>query len=116
MAYTQSKASLDPKAAPAPETFALPHSSFLQAATYDSQSFSLTLDFKNGSQFVHRFVFPVVWQQFKEASSHGSYYARNLKGKYPTVTFKSPLKVSELDKAIKEHRPNASKKSSIKKI
>lgn len=90
-----------------PETFAIPTSSFLQAATYDSANYSLTLEFKNGSQIVHRFVYPMVWQQFKETSSHGSFYARNLKGKYPAIEFRSSLKVSDLKKAIREHRHNA---------
>jgi len=85
----------------------MPGSSFLQAATYDSTNFSLTLDFKNGEQQVHRFVYPMVWQQMKESSSKGSFYARNIKGKYPTVNMKSSLKVSDLEKAMKENRPNA---------
>jgi hypothetical protein len=96
----------------APETLAIPHSSFLQAATYDAENFSLTLDFKNGMQSVHRFVFPIVWQQFKEAKSHGSFYANSLKGKYPTVNFREPLKVSDLTRAIKEHRPHAPNRKS----
>ena len=91
-------------AATAPETIALPHSSFLQAATYDAANYSLTLDFKSGHQIVHRFVFPMVWQQFKQTPSHGSFYGKSIKGKYPAVTFRQPLKVSDLSRAMKEHR------------
>ena len=87
-----------------PETFALPHSSFLQAATYDAASYALTLDFKSGHQIIHRFVFPMVWQQFKESPSHGSFYSKSIKGKYPSITFHQPLKVSDLNRAMKEHR------------
>ena len=94
----------EPSSAPAPETIAIPHSSFLQAATYDASAYSLTLDFKSGHQIVHKFVFPMVWQQFKESPSHGSFYGKSIKGKYPAVTFKMPLKVSDLSKAMKEHR------------
>ena len=91
-------------AATAPETFALPHSSFLQAATYDAANYSLTLDFKSGHQVVHRFVFPMVWQQFKESPSHGSFYSKSIKNKYPSVVFKKPLLVSHLTRAMNEHR------------
>jgi KTSC domain len=94
----------EPPATAAPETIALPHSSFLQAATYDASQFALTLDFKSGHQVVHRFVFPMVWAQFKEAKSHGSFYATSIKKQYPSVTFKRPLLVSHLTRAIKEHR------------
>ena len=102
MSYLPSVA--EPVAATAPETFALPHSSFLQSATYDSANYSLTLDFKSGHSVVHKFVFPMVFQQFKEATSHGSFYSRNIKNKYPAVVMRSPLKVSDLTKAMKEHR------------
>jgi hypothetical protein len=87
-----------------PEIVALPHSSFLQAATYDSANYSLTLDFKSGHQIIHRFVFPMVWEQFKQSPSHGSFYSKSIKGKYPSITFHQPLKVSDLTKAMKEHR------------
>lgn len=91
-------------ATPPTETFALPHSAFLQAATYDLANYSLTLDFKSGHQIVHRYVFPMIWQQFKESPSHGSFYSRVIKGKYPAVSFRKPLLVSEFEKAVKKHR------------
>ena len=94
----------EPSAVVAPETIGLPFSSFLQAATYDSVNYSLTLDFKSGHQIVHRFVYPMVWAQFKESPSHGSFYSKSIKGKYLAVTFHQPLKVSDLTKAMKEHR------------
>ena len=102
MAYTRAQA--EKKKETAPETFAIPGSSFLQAATYDATNFSLTLDFKNGSQIVHRYVFPMVWQQFKESHSHGSYFSRNIKRKYPSVNFRKPMKVSDMSKAMNEYR------------
>jgi hypothetical protein len=102
MSYLPSVA--EPSTPAKPETFALPHSSFLQAATYDAANYTMTLDFKSGHQIIHRFVFPMVWQQFKESPSHGSFYGKNIKGKYPAVTFHQPLKVSDLSRAMKEHR------------
>ena len=92
-----------------PEELALPGSSFLQSASYDSAQFTLTIDFKNGTQTVHRFVFPMVWEQFKEQQSHGAYFSRAIKGKYPTVKFQEPLKVSDFNRAIKENRPHGNK-------
>ena len=94
----------EPATTSKPEVIALPHSKFLQAASYDPAQFALTLDFKNGSQAMHRFVYPVTFQQFKEAPSHGSYYARNIKGKYPTIFIRSSMKPSDLTKAKKEFR------------
>jgi hypothetical protein len=94
----------EPSAVVAPETIGLPFSSFLQAATYDAANYSLTLDFKSGHQIVHRFVYPMVWQQFKEHPSPGSFYGKSIRGKYPSITFHQPLKVSALTKAMKEHR------------
>jgi hypothetical protein len=98
MAYLPQQA---PAAAPKkPEQIVL-HSSFLQSATYDSANFALTLDFKNRSSLIHRYVFPITWEQFKLAPSHGSFYSRNIKGKYPVIPFHTPLKVSDLTKAKK---------------
>lgn len=100
MAYLHSVAVAP--SAPAPESIVLVHSSFLQAATYDAENYSLTLDFKSGHQVVHRFVYPIVWQQFKEHPSPGSFYAKSIKGKYPSVSFRTPLLVSQFTRAKKE--------------
>ena len=105
MAYTQAQAKKSKS--PAPEHIVLSESSFLQSATYDSVNFTLTLEFKNGKETMHRFVYPMVWQQFKEHPQKGSFYAREIKGKYPGVSFQDILKVSDLKRAIKENRPNA---------
>jgi hypothetical protein len=105
VAYLPGHSSADKKKAE-PEEFAIPGSSFLAKATYDATNYALTLDFKNGTQNIHRFVYPMVWQQFKEARSHGSFYSRSLKGKYPTVNFKNVMKVSDFQKLTKEnHAP-----------
>ena len=98
-----------PSSTPAPEMIAIPHSSFLSAATYDATNYSLSLSFKSGHEVIHRFVFPLVWQQFKESPSHGSFYSRSIKKQYPSITFHSPLLVSHLEAAIKKHRGHALK-------
>jgi hypothetical protein len=87
-----------------PDVIGLAHSSFLMAASYDPSTFTLTLDFKNMRQDVHRFMYPMTWQQFKEAPSHGSFYSRNIKGKFPTVNFRKPMKVSDFSKLVKSYK------------
>jgi hypothetical protein len=91
------------------ETFYTASSTFIQAATYDYKNNSLTIDFKNGTQIEHKSIDPATWDRFRESSSHGSFYARNIKGKYPSVSIQSSLKVSDLSRAIKESRKNANK-------
>lgn len=98
MAYLQYKH--DKTASPKPEQVVL-HSSFLSAATYDSENFALTIDFRNGQSIAHRYFFPVTWEQFKLAPSHGSFYSRMIKGKYPAIPLNQNLKVSDLTKAKK---------------
>ena len=105
MSYTQTKK--EEKKSSKPEEMGLPNSSFMQSATYDSSSYSLTISFKNGNDIIHKFVYPMVWQQFKESPSKGSFYSRQIKGKYPAINFQTGLKVSDFNRAIKEHRPNA---------
>jgi len=76
----------------------------MQSISYDPTQYSLTIDFKSGHQVIHKFVYPMVFQQFKEAPSKGSYYSRQIKSKYPTVSMRTPLKVSDFNKAKKEFR------------
>jgi hypothetical protein len=90
-------------AASAPETIHI-QSSFLSAATYDSTNYSLSLEFKSGHSSVHRFVFPIVWQQFKQHPNQSSFYATQIKNKYPSISFRKPLLVSDFTKAVKKHR------------
>lgn len=103
MAYTQGKKQAQKSSKP--EEIAFPGSSWLQSATYDSANYSLTVNLKDGTQNVHHYVFPSVWGQFKETPSKGSFYVRTILKQYPAIKFKSSLKVSDLEKAIKENRP-----------
>lgn len=82
-----------------------PASSFLQSAKYNESSSELIVDFKNGES-VPSFSFPKsMWDQFKESPSKGSFYSRMIKGKFGSIIFNPVLKVSDLEKAIKENRP-----------
>lgn len=58
-------------------------SSFLQHFKYDAASFQLTVTMKNGSQYIHFYVYPGTVDQLIQAPSKGKFYADNIKGKYP---------------------------------
>ena len=103
MAYTQTK----PAATVQPPAQIALKSSFLQAATYDAREYSLTIELKTGEPLVHRFVYPSVWEQFKESPSPGKFWNASVRGKYPTISFKRGLKVSDITKAQKRYRPHA---------
>ena len=95
---------MKPQVRPAMETLGIPGSSFLQAATYDFKSSSLTLDFKDGTQAVTQQFPAAAWEQFKQSPSKGSFYARSIKGKYDSSNFRSSLKVSDLESAMRKYR------------
>jgi hypothetical protein len=58
-----------------------PQSSFIEAASYDATSMTLTINFKNGGQQQHFFVYPAEWQQALQEPSFGAWYNKNLRGK-----------------------------------
>lgn len=60
-------------------------SSYIQYAEYDPKSLKVTITFQNGSQRSHAFVYPQVWQQFKDAQSKGRAYNQLFKGKSPST-------------------------------
>jgi hypothetical protein len=65
-----------------------PSSSFLELAEYDTQAYAMTLTFKNGNSYKYLWVFPTVWQTFKESPNHSSYYSKMIKGKLLNVPIK----------------------------
>lgn len=71
-------------------------SSFLQMASYDPENYALTLHFKSRHWIVYRYFFPMTLEQFKLAPSHGSFYATQIKGKYPSITIHAPVRVSDV--------------------
>lgn len=102
MAYRRGELPTDNKEKK-PELLGLAHSSFLQQAAFDSKNNTLTLDFRNGLQEIHTDFSATAWQQFKESSSQGSFYARQIKGKYSKVDVRQQLKVSDFTKAMKKY-------------
>jgi hypothetical protein len=60
-------------------------STYIQYAEYDPKSLKMTVTFQNGSQRSHAFVYPQVWQQFKDAQSKGRAYNQLFKGKSPST-------------------------------
>lgn len=101
MAYLILKSAATPAAAP--QTL-VPSSSFLQLASYDPTNFALTLWFKSKYWVVHRYFFQLTWQQFQLVPSQGSFYATQIKGKYPAIVVHSPVKVTDLTQARKKFR------------
>jgi len=102
MGYLPSKP--DKPKTSAPEQIVL-QSSFLMSATYDASTFSLTVEFKTGEPIVYHYVFPSVWQQFKEHPSPGKFWNASIKGgKYPSINLKRGLKVSDITKAKKKYK------------
>src|ERR1700689_2435238 len=65
-----------------------PSSSFLELAQYDAEQYVMTLTFKTGSSYRYLWVFPTIWQSFKESPSHSSYYTKMIKGKLLNVAVK----------------------------
>lgn len=87
------------------------HSSFLAQATYDPPSYTLTVDFKSGHQLIYKYVFPTIWQQWKEAPSKGAHYSTQIKGKHESISLRKPLLVSDYDKARKDANRNKAKRN-----
>lgn len=104
MSYIRGKN--QPKLKGKSESIAIENSSFLAGATFDPSNSSLTINIKNGTQISYTSFSQVAWDQFKQSPSKGSFYSRLIKGK-DNVSFMEPLKVSDLEKAIKEYRLNA---------
>lgn len=52
------------------------------SATYESSIKYLTVTFKTGKSYGYSEVPIEVWNSFKEATSKGSFFSRNIKNKY----------------------------------
>lgn len=60
-------------------------SSWVSKATYhscDGETGYFILYTTEGKSYIHKDIPLWVWKQFKNADSYGSYYSRNIKGKY----------------------------------
>ena len=107
---------LRPVAGPAPtassasvRNIAIGDSSFLEHISYDSASLQLTVTFKTGSQHTHFYVLPATVDQWLVAPSKGSFYARNIKGKYPSAKIidKQSPRYHEPAKGPVNHEPKS---------
>ena len=67
------------------EEFIISNSSILEFAKYDSEKSLLYIKFKSGKDYIFYNVPAEVWKAFKEADSKGSFFAKNIKGKYKPV-------------------------------
>lgn len=57
------------------------NSSVLQRASFNSETSELTIQFKNGRDYIY--TVPVgLWDAFKEAPSKGNFFVKNIKGKF----------------------------------
>lgn len=63
------------------ETFTL-NSSWLASGSYDAETKTLTLTTQTGNEYTLEGVPEETVQQFKEASSPGSFFSRHLKGRF----------------------------------
>lgn len=58
------------------------NSSVLSTAEYNSKTLELSITFNNGKTYIY-YSFPSqVWESFKSSSSKGSFFTKNIKGKY----------------------------------
>jgi hypothetical protein len=66
-------------------------SSWIKNATYyscDGETGYLVYSTDKGREYIHEKVPLRVWREFKNASSSGSYYVSNIKGRYRLTPFK----------------------------
>lgn len=57
-------------------------SSNLHAVGYDDAAITLAVQFKNGDIFHYRDVPETVWSEMQQAPSKGSFYAKEIRGKF----------------------------------
>ncbi len=65
-----------------PETTITPASSNIESFTYDPDSETLTVVFRDGTEYDLFNVPRAVHISFQRAGSYGQFYARQLKGRY----------------------------------
>ena len=64
------------------ETFIPRGSSNVAQATYDEAGLILTIEFQDGSTYQYDAVPRDVWHGFQHSTSAGSYFHRQIKGRY----------------------------------
>jgi hypothetical protein len=59
-------------------------SSMLAAASYDPETRELTVEFRNGNHYRYEEVSQAIFDDFLGADSQGGFFARRIKGVYPS--------------------------------
>lgn len=80
MATVNQLAALNP-AKPSAKEDPIGDSSFIAKIKYDPAQLQLTVTMKNGSEYVHFFVFPATYDEFMRSPSKGTFYNGIIKGK-----------------------------------
>lgn len=65
-----------------PETTETPASSNIESFTFDPATDTLTVNFRSGDTYDYFNVSPSTYRAFQSAGSHGSFHARQIKGRY----------------------------------
>lgn len=66
-------------------------SSLIEAIGYDEEKTELRIKFKRGIPYSYANVPKEVWQELIDAKSIGSFFIKNIKGKYETLLHNSEL-------------------------
>ena len=64
------------------ETTEFPGSSNLSSASYDPDTDTLTIEFQSGSSYQYLNVPPSIYRGLQSAPSAGSYFYRQIKGRF----------------------------------
>lgn len=57
-------------------------SSVLLKATYDTETEEMVITFKTGKEYSYYSIPKIVWNEFRTSESKGSFFSRQIKGKY----------------------------------
>lgn len=64
------------------EEYHIDGSSVIRKIAYDRKNSTLLITFNNGATYIYSSFPLIMWQNFKNASSKGQYFARHIKGKF----------------------------------
>jgi len=68
--------------APNQETTIFDNSSYLREASYNREAKSLHVTFSDGSQYTYSAVPSEIWSRLQHAPSAGSFFHRQIKGRF----------------------------------
>lgn len=57
-------------------------SSWISFVQYNTSNGNMVIHLKNGSSYSYNYIPPYIFDEFKNASSHGYYWNEFIKGKY----------------------------------